>query len=491
MPFELLDVVPEEVSKNTLPSPTSSKKTDTPTSNDRYQLLEESAEPESWSDWALRTGAQFGSRVLEATLGSPGTVAEGYRRAAGINPESNKQIGEMVSKIGESYGHKPIEPDVLERSQQTKPSMTLPDIPEVREQLKGEGGREPRGSGEQFVGDVIEDATLLLLSQGKNLLQGKPNTLVKSAGNAATRAAAQSLVGNAGKWVTQFATGSEFAGNAVKTGLMILANMYGAKDSLKNLKNESYEQADKNLPPDEQFDFTPEQRRMDKLIRQTDASDRKDKDFLLDRYRSFNKLLSKDQPSKSQPSSILNAEGKPARFDVTPGKKPGLGKVKEVWDLKKGWGTWYDKNIDEDTLKQLNRGIGIVNGGLSRYGAKNEAWYNPYKIAEELDTAFKAQSTTQNFIKKHPILQRTANNPIVKHLLYGAAAKTDITPGKVAGLAATAATAGALKETADLMQILKKSPVAREHYNRFLNASVSENLPVALKSLNVLNNVLK
>jgi hypothetical protein len=430
----------------------------------RYEFIEDEVPQEETAPAYLARGAaRTLARGAESVAGLPGDV--GNLGLSLANYGYNKVTGKE-SPLPKEIPYLPTSQDIREKG--TK-------------KLTGEY-LEPQSEGEKFYDDIIGDASTILLP-----LKGKV-PFAKSA----LRALGQSAVGNASKWATESVTGSPTLGTAAKIGSMLLAGTAGTRNQVNNLKKTSYDDAFKALPEGQLANFGHQEQEINKLIKQIKRGDNPDKKFLLERLESFNPLVSKASPGKPVSTGILDASGNPLT-KLTKVTKGGEGSVQEMINLKQGWNDHLrDKNLSTTSRNIIKKAVGIVNDGIASYGKKNKAFFEPYKVGEELTNALNSTNMVQDFLSKHPVLQRTASNPIVKHILFygtGHAALNTPLPQVAAAAGAVGTGAAAAKETARAYQLIMKSPIARKYYKEAVEASLKENVGAAAKSINKLNRV--
>lgn len=392
-----------------------------------YKLVENDpiGQQESALEFIGRTGARSAARGAESILGLPGDVIGGVLGLA------NAGIGAVTGK------ESPLPSKLLvPTSEDIRTYVTKP--------LTGEY-LEPRGSWEKFADDIVGDAaTIFMPAKGKIPF-----------GKAVLGAFGRSAVGNTSKWAAEEVTGSPLIGGAAKIGSMALAGTFGGRKELGKIKNKSYEDAFSKVPPKTSFDITPEKNKLDKLLNSIKRGDKPEKDFLVGRLESINNIA----------------------------KHPDKAQIREIIDLKQDWNKHLsDPKLSSASRSILGKSVGILNEGIGRYGASNPEFFEPYKIGEELTGALKSTNYFQKMLNKHPYIQESVKNPVVKALFYfgsGAGAKE---VGLQGALGIGAAALGA-KESAKMYQLLFKSPFARRYYKGAIEAALKNDSSALLKNM--------
>ncbi len=399
-----------------------------------FKILDEQPDklPESKLGYLGRSGARGVARGIESVLGLPGDIASGIRglsKAAGI-----------ANVTGETYGVKPsAENDRL-------PIPTSEDIKKHGTQrLTGEY-LNPRTSGEESFDEIVGDAAAIF-----SPVKGKipfAKSIVKALG--------KSAIGNAAKWGAEKVTGSPLVGAAAKIGSMALASSLGGRNALKTLEKQSYDKAFGSINDKTKFNFRPEKVKFDKIKKMIQKGDKPNKQFLLDRVNAFENIL---------------------------GKGSSKASIEEAIELKRGWNEYLlDPFLSSKSKKALKGLVGTVNEGINRFGSKNKAFGEPFKIADELHGALQSSNFVQKFLSKSPLVQDTIKNPVVKHLLFGGA----VTGAQALGFPKIAAGAGAIygaSELAKQAQLLIKSPTARKYYKEIIQDSLKNDTRALAKNL--------
>lgn len=357
-----------------------------------------------------------------------------------------------------------------------------PVIEQAAEAVLPKNYLQPRGEGEKFWQNVAQDAALILNPSlgGLTLKQGV-NKVFSNLGGAIGRSA----LGNAAKWGTEVLTDSPLLGEGVKLGTMVLANMYGTRQNLERIKDSSYQQAIRNLSPEAKIDAVHEVGQIDKILSKF-KGDHPDKSFIEDRLKSLKKLVPEKVKATTTPSTLVNEAGQAYKIRI-PGKRGGSIPVQELVNLKQGWNRYLeDPKLSTDAKAALQRGVGILNTALKRYGMKNPEFYNNYALGDELTKALRGGSKIQEFLESSPLLEKAVKNPLAKTLL-GAGLIKGATAVSAPQLAAVGGGLLAAREGSRALKLIMESPAARKYYKDTLEAALRNDHKLALKSLKLLD----
>lgn len=420
-----------------------------------YELLEEAPQQESTLGMLGRTGARTLARGAEAIAGLPGDIASGVLGLAnyGISKATGKPgpLPERVNLGPALFGPIGVGVDIASRvlgKESPVPQINLPTSEDIHQKvtkpLTGEF-LEPQGKGEQFYDDIIGDAATLLIP-----VKGKV-PFVK----AAVGALGRSAIGNTAKWAAEEVSGSPLVGAGAKIGSMALAGTFGGRKELSKLKNQSYQDAFSKIPENAKFNFSPEKSQIEKLAKSLTKGDRPDKAFVLDRLRSINNITN----------------------------KAGKGSIQEAINLKQDWNKYLaDPSLPKSSRDAIKQAVGIVNDGIKRYGETNPGFFKPYQIGEELTGALQSTNFIQKVLSKHPVLQDSMKNPLMKHLLFGGAAY-GIGKMSVPALVGIGGGVVGARESAKAYQLLSRSPVARRYYKDVIEATLKNDTKAIAKNL--------
>ena len=422
-----------------------------------YELLEEApaSQDESTLGYLGRTGARGLARAGEAVAGLPGDIASGVLGLAnyGISKVTG-QPGPLPDRVNLGpalFGPVGMAVDVASRAfgkESPVPQINLPTSEDIKEKVtKPLTGQylEPQGRGEQLYDDIIGDAATLLIP-----VKGK----VPFA-KAVVGALGRSAVGNAAKWAAEEVTGSTLVGAGAKIGSMALAGTFGGRKELSKIKNQSYKEAFEKVPENAKFNFSPEKSQIEKLAKSLTKGDRPDKAFVLDRLQSINNVTN----------------------------KAGKGSIQEAINLKQDWNKYLsDPSLPKSSRDVIKQAVGIVNEGIKRYGETNPAFFKPYQIGEELTGALQSTNYIQKVLSKHPVLQDSMKNPLMKNLLFGGAAYGI---GKMSLPALVGIGSGVVgaRESAKAYQLLSRSPIARRYYKDVIEATLKNDTKAIAKNL--------
>lgn len=403
-----------------------------------YELLEDAAPkaPETGLGLGLRTGARTLARGAESLLGLPGDIGKAIAHGGA---KALSYATEKVTGRPDVFKPAPSSHDFTPTSENIRAKVTKP--------LTGEY-LEPQSPTEEFWDTIVGDAATLLLP-----VKGKIPSVKKALG--------VSTVGNVAKWAGEELTGSPLVGTGAKLGAMALANTVGGRKEVSKMKDKAYAEAYSKLPEDAKFDFAPEKAKLEQMIKGFSKGDKPDKKFLLERLNAGKDLIN----------------------------EAGTVDVKDGLELVKGWNEWLqDPSLSDSAFKGLQRAVGIMNGGLDRYGLKNKEFHSKWIEGKELHNALKSTNYMQNLLKKHPVLQRSIKNPLVK-VLIGGGAHYGYTKYGAAGLAGIAAAALAAREGAKAYQLVVKSPIARQYYKDLLIHGAANNIRGMAKDISKLDKI--
>ena len=170
----------------------------------------------------------------------------------------------------------------------------------------------------------------------------------------------------------------------------------------------------------------------------------------------------------------------------TRGIKGGKVDLNELIRLKQDWNQYIlDPKINEAARNQLKRGVGIANKAIERYGQSHPEFYKPYQAAEELHSALQGTSYVQEFLNKHPALQDSMKNPLVKSL-FGYYAAHNVSIPVALGVAGAAFGA---REIAKTSRLLIKSPLARKYYKEAIESALKNDSIAMARNLAKLDKV--
>ncbi len=426
--------------------------------------------PESQEESTLgylgRTGARTLARAGESILGLPGDIAKGTQDL--VSYGASKLTGKptkipffdpkTIDLINQGIGKVTGQPNTLRET-------LLPTSEDIRSGTKKLTGEylEPQTSNEESYDQIISDAAALFMPFKSKVPFTKtiPGVLgkAKEIGSAFTGALSKSAIGNVAQWAAEKVSDSPWVGAGAKLGAMAFASTIGSRKELTKLKTQSYDDAYTKIPKNTQFDFRPEQKKLDTIIKDISQSARKDKKYLLETLKPFD-------------DKLANA---------------GRGSVKSMIDLKQDWNDHArTSGLDIKTRKTINEAVSTVNQGIERYGITNPEFYKPYKIGEELHSALKSTNYIQKFIGQHPKLKNIADNKLVQHMFW--AGTYHSLPQLISAKAATigAGTLG-VYEAARTYQLLTTSPVALRYYKDVINASLKNDVKSTARSLSKLN----
>ena len=403
----------------------------------------------------------------------PRTLARGVEAIAGLPGDVGNSILGLanfgISKVTGKKSPLPSKIPIFPTSEDINESITKP--------LGGEY-LQPQSENEQFWDQITKDAATLWLPSA-----GKAN-IAKNVLKSATRSA----VGNIAGWGAEEVTGSPLVGAGVKIGTMALSAIPGSRSQIKNIEKSSYNQAYKAIPDGKKVSISKAKDQIDKITRSVSRGDNPYKEEILKRFSAFDPLIEKPIPEKTTLSTILNESGTPFSKSFS-GKIGNNADIKDIISLKQDWNKHLrDPKIAEESSKYIKKGVGILNKVIEDYGKNNDAFYKPWKTAEELNNALNSTNLVQKALSKSPLLQKTVSNPVVKYALLGGIGHgiSSIAPAKIAAGASAAIGAN---EAAKWGQLLWKSPIARNYYKNVISSTLKNDIPTAAKYAGKLSNV--
>lgn len=409
-----------------------------------YELVDEEIKtPESTLGYGLRTGARTLARAGEAVAGLPGDILSG------------------IMGLG-SYASGGIIPS-MEKIQEKLPFVTPPPTSQqIREQgTKHYTGEylEPQSPFEESYDQIIGDATQMLLPG-----IGKGKVLTKIGG-----ALAKSTLGNVAQWATENVTGSKLLGDVAKIGAIGLANSFGGRKAIENIKNEKYDLAKKALPETPIIDAAPELKTFNEFSQNFTRGAIKDKNWFKDQITDMKEMIGD--------SNIVDIKG--------------------VIDLKKQWNELLnDSSLSANQSRFLKHGIKNLKNIIKRFGKDEPEFYKNFLEGEELTAALRSSNIVQDVMAKHPSLQKYNKNPIIKNL-FGLGMAGSLGYGVAKGIiglpvaAAVGTTALGVREAAKAYQLLTKSPIARRYYKNAISAGLNNDIKAMTKDLSKLDKATK
>jgi len=307
---------------------------------------------------------------------------------------------------------------------------------------------EPQSPSEEGVDEILQDTAALLLP-----FPNKSKSLTRKS---ILGALGKSALGNFAKWRAEEVTGSKLAGAGVKIGTILLANTAGGRKEINEIRSEKYKNALSNIPENTLFDISPEKKKIDAISRSFSRGDHPDKKFILERLDALDNL------------GALSNKYKP----------------QDLISLKQDWNKYLQEpSVSKSSKDTLKRAVNIVNEGIARYGEKNNKFYGPYKMGEELTRGLNSSNYVQRILSEHPALKDNISNPILKKLLFsgggvGLSYLTSI-PTSVATGAGAIGTYNLVKS----IHLFAQSPEARKYYYKVINDALKDDSIALAKSL--------
>lgn len=384
-----------------------------------YELLDEpEAQEESTPAYLARRGAATLARGAESIAGIPGNIIGGgvnllSAATGGRTPTSEQLAQKDIAKgIPSWLAHAPT-------SEQFK---------KVTKAATGEY-LEPQTPGEAGWDEIAGDAATLML--------GGSGSLAKKA----AKSFGISSAGNLAKWGTETITNSPVAGGVVKLITMLAAGTLGTRQELNTLKTKSYEDAFKKLPEGKTFNFSPEAKSIDSVIRKVSRGTFPDKQEVVNRLNDV--------------KNLIGDEGNAIVSEIVSGKQ-GLNEY-----LRE-----YGSKLAPSAKKEIQQAVGTLNTGIARYGKTNPSFFKPYKVGEELTAGMNSINYVGEFISKHPALRKKIDNPFLGSLFkYGIGASSGGIISQYP-LQTGAAVGGlyAAHQLAKTVKLFAKSPIAQRAY---------------------------
>jgi len=388
----------------------------------RYTFIDESSsqQPESMAGTIGRGAARTVARAGESILGLPSDIASGVLGLGG------GLVGADVSGIQK---YLPTSQNIRKYGTETITGQAL----------------KPQGGTEEFLDSIVGDAATLLvpgfggvagLAKGaglKALSAGSKAAAAKTIGKAFGRAALGNVAGLAAEEIS----GSPLLGGVARVGTMMLANTAGGRKALTGQMKGLYEESEMLRSAASKAGAIPLRTKVGHIVKKyTDSA-----------FPDAKKVTAALTPIQTAIDSTGKAD------------------VNKLIGLKQGLRQQLLKNeFTPQGAKEVRSAMGLINETLNKSG-KGKKWYTAYRDADEIYNALEGSNYIRDFMNKHPFLQSSYKNPIVGHLLAGAAiAHPVIAGGVVTG-------ALGIREGAKMVQLILKSPIARRYYKDALKAA--------------------
>lgn len=397
-----------------------------------YKILPEEPKPNSLNAESIhRLPAQALKSAASSIAGFPGDLAS--LPYAGTNKLVTALGGENV----------PYEESFLGKALPTSETLSKgieKDVPYLK----------PKNKVEQFVGDVVGDATSLFIP-------GKAIAKAGLRGTSALKSFATSLGANsAGDFVSDI-TGDPQKGAYTKMGTMFLLSALNKPKVQKEI-GDLYKKADDLLPKDAIVSTRHLEKDLtglkDRILQGRGAQDLAPSEkFVID---EADKILRQIDLGEANVNTL----------------KAGLRSLNE--NLTK---TVYEapdkatRTRARSLATQINRS---VNNTLAEYGKENPEWYKAHKGASEAFGTLAQSNFLSNYIKNN-----LKDLPIGAHLLHA----LGITSGAAGGIVPY--------QSAKILYRISKSPELAKHYARVVSSASSENAPLMRKELVKLDEELK
>lgn len=397
-----------------------------------YKILPEEPKPRQLNAESIhRLPAQALKGASTSAVGLPGDILS--LPYAGVN--------KLVSSLGGE--NVPYEQSLIGKALPTSETLSQGlerDIPYLK----------PKNKVEQFVGDVVGDATSLFAPS-------KALTKAGLRGTSALKSFATSLGANsAGDFVSDL-TGDPQKGAYTKMGTMFLLSAFNKPKVQKEI-GELYKKSDSLLPKDAvvsaqnlEKDLTGLQK---KVLQGRSAQDLAPSEkFVVD---EADKILRQIDLGEVNVNTL----------------KAGLRSLNE--NLLKAVYEAPDKSTRtraRSLATQINRS---VNSTLAEYGKQNPEWYKAHRGASEAFGALAQSNFLSNYIKNN-----LKDIPIAAHLLQA----LGVTTGAIGGIVPY--------QTAKILYRISKSPELAKQYARVVSSAASENAPLLKKSAEKLDKELK
>lgn len=391
---------------------------------------------------ATRQVARAASRVGETALGLPGDIK-------GIADMAVDYIG---SKVGLPTG------DEIARRQKERtgrgPMLDLPTSSRLNEFMNSSFGGylAPQNGGEQFVDDVVSDATALMLGRKVPASGGAISKAVKMAKPLFT-----SIGANIAKEATGALGGGVKSQTAAKIGTMFLTDLIG-RPSVKSLSKELYRDAAAKLPEGATVEAGALERNLTGL----------------------EKRLAKggSTPSKTPVQTKIS--------EIRSKIKDGKISVDELQEFKRDVNeissSLYD--LPKDVKAKLRSNVNELRSGIKStikdYGKENPAFLETWNEAEEVHSAIQQSSKARSAISK-----AIKDNKKFSLATLGALGVT--APKTIAlGIPGAVGLMGS-----EFVSKIMKSPTIRKHYKSVINSALKEESASLAKNLTALDRSMK
>ncbi len=342
-----------------------------------YELVEDTQDTENP---ILGYGKEFGrhasrtaSNLATQAIGLPGDIF------SLINEFIAKPVSEKITgQKGLSY-------------EETLLGKAIPTTETHRKNIESVSGEylKPKNKIEQFAGDVVDDAAMLL----------NPIKAVKTGakvGGKVFKSLAKSLGANIAGETTKQVSNSDTAGNLTKAGSLFLLSLMDQESAAKQV-GKLYSKAESHLPDTAKTSAKG-------LTKQIDVLENK---------------ITKKRPREnlSAPEIFVVSQIDKIRRLVQNGEINIQQAIAQKRSLNKELGTLYKEvpgHTDQKTVKNMAKQLtGFLNGTIENYGKTNPKFYGPYKNA---DQAFGTLASS-NFISKW-VENNVVQHPITSGLMH-------------------------------------------------------------------------
>lgn len=440
-------------------------------------------EPESRGGLLLRGAARSASRAAETAVGLPKSIMNLAEGAYGLIPESlrefsrdNSSYGLPGTQFAENLGPKIWEgiSNLLPSSQQTREAIGsgAEALGAPKEYL------EPKNLEERAGDEIVSDLVTFMLPGGG------PKGIAKKLGSSALKV----VPANMASYLTKRFTGSEKAGDAVKTGAYLLSSLAGRKsvDLIKE-KDNAYDLVEKAIRPGERVNSTgllkaaeKVQKDFTRLGYEKLPSKKKLDDFIESlKGKAVEAVKPKRAAPVPEPSRIISL-GVPKLEKPRVISKPKEPKqtidLKEFWEFKKDTADVFDV-LEKDTraaahLSEFRKDINHM--------LKNQV-SNP-KFSAALTEADHINTAVEEIRKVNKYIDSALGG---KHKDYVFARSFLHHPIQAMKYAALARGAGKIfyggSEAKIILDLMNNSPSMKAAYSGMLRAAAQEKGPILLK----------
>ena len=373
------------------------------------------------------------ARAGELILGIPGNVQE-----FAMGPQkSNAEIMQEMTKTFEKQGvsQEPAIQRFMQAAQQNPQAFggaRLPTTQNLRETTRSLTGQtfEPTGYLSELYQDVMSKAMTMALP-------GSQLTFLRALIGATSGVAAREALKGVGVGPASQAIGEFLVTAGASSGQF--------KDALLNKRQQLYTAADAALPQatlQAKEVATPAlYRKVQQVYNEIADRSMEGKDWLIDRIAEIDPII----------------------------RQPKIS-VKEIWDIKKDFNSWYDK-VPNGVRNQFGKLKDIFKQELDQYSVQMPQFGRPYQEAEALSRAISDAEKVRETIEKSKQLTNLSKVWGIGGITRGV--RTLLEPGS------------------ELYALLSRNPTARQVYASFYKQALAGNVTTAVQSMKKLNRILE